>query len=131
MIFLRKYKDEDLRTLESLLEGTRIESGEEDLLYLCFIDEDLVGAIGVDLEEEDYFLRYIFVAENYRNEMLGDGLLRVVIDRLERQGLRSLYYRGRDGYLLKRGFEEKEDGLLEIDVENFFKGGCGCGANEV
>lgn len=134
MIFLRRYRYKDLNDLEGLLGGTGIESKEledDDLLYLCFIDEGLVGAIRANLEEEDYFLKYLFVAKDYRDQMLGDGLLRVVIDRLERQGLKRLYYRGFDGYLIKRGFREKGEGLLEIDIENFFKAGCGCGMDEV
>ena len=135
MIVIRKYKDSDLGALKDLMEGSKINvksSDLEDLIYLSFEDEKLIGAIKVEKKDEIWYLDYIYIDKGYRNSKIGDGLLRVAIDKLEKNGVKTLYFSSFDGYLMKRGFKKNKDHKLELDVENFFKAKCSCGEqNEV
>ena len=67
-----------------------------------------------------------------RNNKIGDGLLKVVIDKLDREEVKKLYFPEMNTYLIKNGFKENSENILEVDIEEFFKRKCSCGdVNEV
>lgn len=133
MIIIRKFKNNDLENLRELIEELKIEVKSpsiDDLIYLSFEDDKLIGAVKADEEKGVWNLNYIYIHRDFRNTKIGDGLLRVVIDNLERQGVKSLYFSNIDHYLMKRGFKENKENILELDVENFFNHKCSCGIKD-
>lgn len=129
MIVLREFKKEDLEKLKIMLqsEDMKVEiPNSNELIYMSISDEELMGAIKVNQNEDIWTLDYIYIAEKWRNQMIGDGILRVMIDKLDRKKVKSLYFQNIDQYLIKRGFKINEDNILELDVENFFGDTCSC-----
>ena len=129
MIVLRKFKKEDLEKLTTMLQSEDIKvelPSSSELIYMSISDDELMGAIKVNENENIWTLDYIYIAEKWRNQMIGDGLLRVMIDKLDRNKVKSLYFKDIDQYLIKRGFEKNNENMLELDVENFFGDTCSC-----
>lgn len=129
MIVLREFKKEDLEKLTTMLQSEDIKvelPNSNELIYMSISDDELMGAIKVNENEDIWTLDYIYIAEKWRNQMIGDGLLRVMIDKLDRNKVKSLYFKDIDQYLIKRGFEKNDDNILELDVENFFGDTCSC-----
>lgn len=129
MIVLREFKKEDLEKLRTMLQSEDIKvelPSSSELIYMSISDDELMGAIKVNENEDIWTLDYIYIAEKWRNQMIGDGLLRVMIDKLDRNKVKSLYFKDIDQYLIKRGFEKNDDNILELDVENFFGDTCSC-----
>lgn len=130
MIVIRRFKDKDLNDLKNLLVDSNIEEespSEDDFIYVVFEDEAIIGAVKAHEKNDIWVLDYLYIDSDWRNKKIGDGLLRVILDKLDRGKITTLYFYGFDGYLVKRGFKKNEDDILEIDVENFFKEGCSCG----
>ena len=127
MLVLRKFKNEDIDKLSDMLKAEDIKVDipkSNEMIYLSFSDEELMGAIKVKYDQDIWILDYLYIAEKWRNEKIGDGLLRVMVDKLDKKKIKTLYFLGENKYLIKRGFEENEDKILELDIENFFKDTC-------
>lgn len=135
MIVLREFRSDDLKRLKNLLEFENIEPclpNSNELIYLSFSDENLIGAIKVNNIEDIWILDYIYIIEKWRNKKIGDGILRVIIDKLDKKKIKKLYFPKRNNYLIKRGFKINKDNRLELDIENFFKDACSsCGRYEI
>ncbi len=135
MIFIRRFKDSDLKDLKDLLSKVDIDikdSNANELIYLSFEDENIIGAIKTKRKKDLWILEYIYIAHEWRNNKIGDGLLKVMIDKLDRNKVKRLYFPEINGYLIKNGFKENEENILEIDIEDFFKHKCSCGdVNEI
>ncbi len=130
MIIIRKFKDSDLENLRDLIcelnfEVNSVDQG--DLIYLAFEDEKLIGVIKASESEKLWYLDCLYMATKSRNRSIGDGLLRVAIDKLEKNGVESLYFNGENQYLTDKGFKENTDKQLVLDVKNFFNNKSCCG----
>lgn len=106
--------DEDINNLSGAYQG------EKDALLVGFDSDELVGLIGIKEETEDSALiRRICVHEGYRHLGLGSMLLHRGIDFCRIKGYKKVIFRGTDrmkpavGLMLKNGFKEKEESLLE------------------
>ncbi len=127
MIVLRKFQNNDLKNIEELLkdqDSDKFKLKTDRTIYLALVDEELIGAIQIQQDSEISILDYLFINEKWRNRKIGDGLLRAMIDKLDKNQVKSLEFYGMDSYLIKRGFKENMDNTLSIDVENFFNDGC-------
>lgn len=129
MIIIREFKMSDLRDASDLLKETKIEfekPNENELIYMAFDDEKSIGLAKAKKHIDLWKLEYIYIHEDWRNNKFGDGLLRVVLDKLDREKAKKLYFNGSDEYLIKRGFTKNNDNILEVDIERFFKRKCAC-----
>lgn len=135
MIVIRKFKNSDLEDLKELLEEVNIKAEDanlDDLVYLSFVDQKLIGVIRAKQKQDIWVLNYVYISKKWRNKKMGDALLRVVIDKLDRKEVKRLYFPEIDKYLIKNGFQKNSDNILELDVEGFFENKCCCGdLNEI
>lgn len=130
MIVIRRFKDSDLENLKELIYelNSKVKAiNVEDLIYLAFEDEKLIGAIKLREKEKLWSLDYLYMDTKSRNGAIGDGLLRVAIDKLDKNGSERLYFYGRNQYLINKGFKEVTDNNLVLDVSKFFNNKSCCG----
>lgn len=127
MIILREYKEEDLKEVKPILKEEKIEDFSfEGIIYVVLDNENLIGIGQTEIEDEKYFLRYLIIEKDERKMGFGDGLLRAILFKLENKNIDKLYYRGKDEYLLKKGFKKAEEDILFIDIKDFFNRVCNC-----
>lgn len=134
MIVLRKFKIDDLKNLEELFKGNNIEvnlPNQSELIYLGLLDHELIGAIKANEKEGIWTLDYIYIEERWRNQSIGDGLLRVIIDNLDKKEIKRLYCSQINQYLIKKGFEEYKDDMIYLNIEGFFNNRCCGDKNEI
>lgn len=132
MIVLRKFKSSDLENIKELFRDEHNEIFKLNLngiIYLALVEEKIVGAIQVEQIQNTCTLNYIYIDKKWRNQKIGDGLLKVLVDKLDKSNVKKLIFNSIDPYLMKKGFEEKEDNILELDIENFFNKQCSCCGN--
>lgn len=130
MIIIRRLKDRDIEDLRDLLNSLNSKDKNVnlgDLIFLAFEDEKLIGAIKTSEKEKLWYLDYLYVDFKSRNKSIGDGLLRVAIDKLDKNEIEKIYFNGRNKYLLNKGFKENLDKQLVLDIDNFFKNKTCCG----
>jgi len=80
--------------------------------------EELVGIGRLSLKENNFFIDYVGVKENYRKKYYGDFILRILIKKASDMGLERVYIKCSskfEGYLNRLNFElEKEKGEKSI-----------------
>lgn len=132
MIVLRKFKNSDLENIKELFENQNPDIFEvkfDETIYLALTDEKLIGAIQLEQDNEIWTLDYIFICEEWRNKKIGDGLLRAMLDKLDKNKVQKLIFNGKNPYLLKKGFKENKDNILEINISDFFEKQSSCCGN--
>lgn len=134
MLVLRNYKENEIEELKELLIDEGIDDLELDgIIYVVLEDDMLIGSSKVIEEDGKWILQYIVIKEEFRRQNLGDGLLRAILNKLVNQGIKDVYFKANDPFLISRGFIILENDEIMLDLENFFNKGCkGCeGFNEL
>lgn len=128
MLVLRNYNYENKKELKKLL----IEEGIEDLeldgiIYIVLDNDLLIGASKVTEECNKWILQYIVIKDEFRGQKLGDGLLRAVLNKIVNQGIKEVFFKSTDPFLINRGFIQTNNNEIKLDLENFFNKECkGC-----
>lgn len=104
-----------------------------NLIYVILEDNFIKGACKIDIDDASGLLKYIVVEKKSRGRNLGEGLLRSTLNKLDKDGIETVYYKELDPYLLKKGFLKTNDNNLELNISDFFGIGCKCSgaSNEI
>ncbi|OZV12802.1 hypothetical protein CIW83_07890 [Tissierella sp. P1] len=131
MLLLREYTIDEIDKIISILKKEGVENLDLDgIVYVVLDDNDLVGVGKVKPRGETWTLEYLIIREDKRNQNLGDALLRAILNKLFNQGVKNVYYRTNNTYLIKKGFILVDNSQLELNIPEFFKKGCdGCGGH--
>lgn len=134
ILIFRKYKENESEEVINLLIRAGIKDlNLNDLIYVIVEDNFIKGACKIDNDGENGLLKYIVVEEKSRGQNLGEGLLRSTLNKLDKDGIETVYYKELDPYLLKKGFLKTNDNNLELNISDFFGIGCKCSgpSNEI
>lgn len=127
MIVLREYKNEDLNEIKEILHEDNIKDCTADgIIYVMLDGTKLIGTSKVNFENDKWFLNYLIIKKEERGKKLGDGLLRAILYKLENQNVKKVYFNGENIYLINKGFNMEDNGLLSIDINKFFSKKCNC-----
>ncbi|NLK44661.1 MAG: GNAT family N-acetyltransferase [Tissierellia bacterium] len=129
MIYFRKLIEGDLEKVNKLLKEENINDRDTDGIIYVVIEDEEVRGIG-KVKEKDYkwFLEYLVIKKEMRGKRLGDGLLRVLSNMLLKKGVVRLYCRQENDFLIKKGFNKKDDNYFELNIEELFEHKCdACG----
>ena len=130
MLEIRQFKESEVQQIEDILLKEKINDLELNKNTIVVVEDRIVlGVCRYVVENDNSWLKYLIVKENNRGELLGDGLLRTVLNKLDLQGVKRIYYSNIDTYLIKKGFKENDKGLLELNISEFFSVGCKCSGN--
>ena len=134
MIICRKINSErELKDSNSILKNSNIietEHSKEDIKYILIEDNDVKGVCRVLYDNSIGLLDYIVIDKKEIGSNLGDALLRATFNNCLNNGIKKIYFKDKDIYLLKKGFKEKHtlyegvNYLIEIDLEDFFSIPC-------
>ena len=134
MLEFRGYKEDEVQQINDILINEGInEMKLSDKILVVVEDNIVLGLCKVEIRNLNSKLKYLIIKENSRGQRLGDGLLRTIINKLDLQGIEKMFYDKIDLYLLRKGFMENKDGILELNISEFFKVGCKCSgkSNEI
>lgn len=127
MLIIREYKEEEGKEILDLLISEKIDDlALTDYIYVAIEDNVMIGACKVELENNNGLLKYLVVKEDNKGEMLGDGILRSLLSKLEKNGIETVYFNDVNPYLLKLGFLKNNDNKLELNLSEFFNSKCKC-----
>ena len=127
MLELRGYKETEIQQMKDILLKEEIEDLELDKDVIVVVEDDIVlGVCKYEIKNGDSWLKYLIIKEDNRRQFLGDGLLRTVLNKLDLQGIKMMFYDNVDSYLIKKGFIENGEGILELNISEFFSVGCKC-----
>lgn len=96
------------------------------LTYAGYKNETLFGKCRVNLNKDIAHLEVLEIDDNFRGNNLGEGLLRSTLNKLDKIGIKKVYYKCYNPYLIKMGFM-KEDNRVYVDLPNFFNSKCRSG----
>ena len=134
MLVIREYKEDEAQEIKEILIKEKINDLElnEDIVVVVE-DNSVIGICKFEIKDSDSWLKYLIIREDSREDGLGDGLLRTVLNKLDLQGIKKMFYDNMDLYLIKKGFIVNPEGVLELNIREFFTGGCSCSgkSNEV
>lgn len=134
MLELREYKETEIQQIEDILLEEKINDLELNKNIIVVVEDNIVlGLCKFEIENENSWLKYLIIKKSNRGQYLGDGLLRTVLNKLDLQGIEKMFYNDMDLYLIKKGFKENKEGILELNISEFFSIGCKCPgkANEI
>ncbi|WP_353095855.1 GNAT family N-acetyltransferase [Tissierella praeacuta] len=134
MLVLQNCKVDEFNEIKEFLakEGIR-DLVLEGIIYIALDDNELIG-VGKALEKDKkWIIEYLVIREDKRNQQIGDGLLRAILNKLYNQGIEKIYSSSNNDYLLKKGFILNCESHLELSISDFFSKGCKCcgGYNEL
>ncbi|MTI67803.1 MAG: GNAT family N-acetyltransferase [Firmicutes bacterium] len=109
-----------------------------DLIYIMQSGEKIVGITAAMIYDDKSLLNLIIINKEERNSKLGDGLLRSILNKLEKEGIKKVYSKVISEFLIKEGFKKvkpntklindlsiKENtDILECNLETFFSKCC-------
>lgn len=93
------------------------------LIYEGYDNETLIGECRVKIEGKIAYLESLHINEEHRGSNLGEGLLRSILNKLDKLGIERVSFDGKNSYLIKKGFIE-EDRCIYVDLPNFFNYKC-------
>lgn len=127
MLELRRHKEDEIPQINLMLIEEKVTDLELNENIVVLVENNIVlGICKVDVENSNSVLHYLIIKENSRGENLGDGLLRTVLNRLHLQNIKKIYYNNLDLYLIKKGFTNKDESILELNISEFFLCRCKC-----
>ena len=131
MLEIRGYKEDEIQQIKDILNKEKINDLKinSDLILIVSEDNAVLGLCSVEIKNSEYWLKHLIIKEDSRGQELGDGLLRTMLNKLDLQGIKSLYYKDIDSYLVEKGFIKNEKGFLELNISDFFTNGCTCSGN--
>lgn len=134
MLVLRNCKVDEFNEIKEFLakEGIR-DLVLEGIIYIVLDDNELIGVGKVLEKDKKWIIEYLVIREDKRNQQIGDGLLRAILNKLYNQGIEKIYSSSNNDYLLKKGFILNCESHLELNISDFFNKGCKCcgGYNEL
>ena len=117
MLEFRGYKEDEVQQINDILINEGInEMKLSDKILVVVEDNIVLGLCKVEIRNLNSKLKYLIIKENSRGQRLGDGLLRTIINKLDLQGIEKMFYDKIDLYLLRKGFMENKDGILELNI---------------
>jgi len=130
MLILREYKLDESEEIKEILIKEDIKDLElEGLVYVVLDGNDLIGITKAEKNDVIYELKYLVIKHERRGENLGDALLRALVSKLDNQGVEIVFFIEKNDYLIKKGFILSKNNKLELNISNFFDGGCKCQRN--
>lgn len=134
MLVIREYKESEIQDIKKFLISENIQELEiNGMIFIMIEDKDIIGVCKIEIENHSGNLKYLVIKEDMRKQRLGNGLLRAIINKLDNQDIKKVYYKENNTYLKKNGFNLNQDNQLELNISEFFSGGCKCSGecNEV
>lgn len=131
MLEIRGYKEDEIQQIKDILKKEKINDLKinSDLILIVVEDNIVLGLCSVGINNSEYWLKHLIIKEDSRGQELGDGLLRTMLNKLDLQGVKKIYYKNIDSYLVKKGFIKNNKGFLELNILEFFTDGCTCSGN--
>lgn len=127
MLVIRQYKESEIEDIKQLLISENIQDVEiNGMIFIMIEDEDIIGVCKIEIENHSGNLKYLVIKEGKRKQNLGDGLLRGILNKLDNQDIKKVYYKENNTYFIKRGFNLNQDNKIELNISEFFSGGCKC-----
>lgn len=125
MIILREYKTNESKDIINILVNENVDDLDlSGTIYMVLEDEEILGVSKVKEKESKWLLHYLIIKEDSRGDNLGDSLLRGILNKLSNQGIKKIYYKSYDPYLIKKGFKLTNNNELILDIDEFFSQGC-------
>lgn len=94
-LIINKAKQEDLNGLRSLLEENNLPTLDLALeamkFYVGTIDEEIVASIGLETYKNLGLLRSLAVSSDFKNQRIGDRMVRELFRICSREGIDELY----------------------------------------
>ena len=134
MLVIREYEEKETQQIKDILIEEKINNLDLNENIVVVVEDNIVlGVCKFEVKDSNSWLKYLVIKEDSRGEALGDGLLRTVLNKLDLEGIKKIFYDGIDLYLMKKGFMKKSEDVLELNISEFFTGGCSCSgkSNEV
>lgn len=134
MVAIRQYKESEIEDIKQLLISENIQDVEiNGMIFIMIEDKNIIGVCKIEIENHSGNLKYLVIKEGKRKQKLGDGLLRGILNKLDNQNIKKVYYKENNTYLIKSGFNLNQDNKIELNISEFFSGGCKCSGecNEV
>lgn len=95
MITIRKAIADDKLTIQKLNNNADVRQFCLDCLpehtMVVELEDTLVGYGSLDIADELAIIRGVYIAHNYRNQGLGDGLVRALINYADRRAVKRIY----------------------------------------
>jgi N-acetylglutamate synthase-like GNAT family acetyltransferase len=127
MLVIREYKESETQDIKKFLISEHIRDLEiNGMIFIMIEDKDIIGVCKMEMRNYGGNLKYLVIKEDKRKQKLGNGLLRGILNKLDNQDIEKVYYRENNSYLIKNGFYLNPEGQLELNVSEFFSGGCKC-----
>lgn len=127
MLELRGYKEDEIQQIKDILIKEKINDRDLNGIIVVVVEDNIVlGLCKVEIIDSNSWLKYLVIKEDSRGENLGDGLLRTVLNKLDLKEIKMIFYDYINLYLIKKGFVENPECKLELNISEFFKGGCKC-----
>ncbi|MTI70227.1 MAG: GNAT family N-acetyltransferase [Firmicutes bacterium] len=136
-------KEKDIQKLETFVKNSKSKLTiddilSNDLIYIMLIGEKIIGVTGAMMYDDKSLLNLIIIIKEERNGKLGDALLRSILNKLEKEGIKKVYSKVISKFLIKEGFKKikpttkllnelsiKENtDILECNLETFFSKCC-------
>lgn len=125
MLAIRQYKESEIEDIKQLLISENIQDVEiNGMIFIMIEDKDIIGVCKIEIENHSGNLKYLVIKKAKRKQNLGDGLLRGILNKLYNQDIKKVYYKENNTYLIKSGFNLNQDNKIELNVSEFFSGGC-------
>lgn len=134
MLEVRGYKENEIQDIKELLISENIQDLEiSGTIFVMIENNDIIGVCKIEIEKYIGNLKYLVIKRNNRKLKLGNGLLKAILNKLENQGIKNVYCKENNSYLIKNGFNLNKDNYIELDLSKFVSRGCNCSGdcNEV
>lgn len=97
---------------------------KNSIFFGGFDDDYLFGICIMEIEEQNAELIYLYIEPDYRNDKLGDALLKSTLNKLDKIGVKYVSYSETNDYLLKVGFKKSENNHIYLELPSFFENQC-------
>lgn len=147
MITIRKATSDDKSRMHEILNSA-------DFDEYCFenltehtmvveLENNIVGWGALDIVDNLALMKFVYILPDYRNQGLGDGLVRALINYADRRGVKNVYILSQYEYFKRFGFKQvagsecdkkvlekysinvKDQFIMKLNVDDFFNG-CHC-----
>ena len=133
MLEIRLANNKDLEIIDKFLNDKNQESRKiEELNYMvAYENEKIVGTLIFQKKEDIGIIKYIIVREDKRNQYIGEGLLKAMLNYSDHQGIKKamVYPNEQERFFRKNGFSDSanknvQKTLLEVTLPDYFLTSC-------
>lgn len=141
-MIVAKKLEENFNKVKELLNNNNIEYeiNPESIIYTMEENNIVLGAVQARVIDRYAILDYILIDKKFRGNKLGDGLLRSILNYINKNNIKYIYCNYNNNFFINEGFEKidyKEtpeevkneitsDNILMCNIESFFSSGCHC-----